>query len=95
MFDNANLVISAWDRDRLVGVCRALTDYSYCCYLSDLAVDRDYQKQGIGGALTAQVREAIGAEVSLILLSAPAAMSYYPTKGFIPVENGFVIKRQR
>ncbi|MES2831828.1 MAG: GNAT family N-acetyltransferase [Pseudomonadota bacterium] len=95
MFDNANLVISAWDESTLIGVCRALTDYSYCCYLSDLAVDRAYQKQGIGGALIRQVQEAIGEEVSLILLSAPDAMAYYPTRGFSVIENGFVIKRSR
>jgi len=95
MFEHANLVISAWDQDLLVGVCRALTDYSYCCYLSDLAVDRTYQKQGIGSALIQHIRGAIGEQVSLILLSAPGAMSYYPANGFLPVENGFVIKRQR
>ena len=48
MFDNSNLVISAWDQDRLVGLCRSLTDFSYFCYLSDLAVDTEYQRQGIG-----------------------------------------------
>ena len=95
MFAASNLVISAWSDGVLVGVCRALTDYSYCCYLSDLAVDRDYQKQGIGKQLIKHVRTAIGEEVSLILLSAPGAMSYYPKLGFATIENGFVVKRVR
>jgi len=95
MFDHSNLVISAWADTTLVGVCRALTDHGYSCYLSDLAVDRAYQNQGIGGALLQHVKEAIGDEVSLILLSAPGAMSYYPDKGFSVIENGFLIKRAR
>jgi len=95
MFANANLVISAWHGNKLIGVCRALTDFSYCCYLSDLAVDKAYQKHGIGKALIARVQQAIGDEVALILLSAPEAMEYYPKLGFEKVENGFIIKRIR
>ena len=48
MFKNSNLIVSAWDDDRLIGVARALTDFSYCCYLSDLAVKEDYQNRGVG-----------------------------------------------
>lgn len=95
MFANADLVLSAWDGERLVGVCRALTDFSYCCYLSDLAVDRAYQHQGIGRELVERVRAAIGEEVALILLSAPEAMEYYPRLGFDPIDNGFIIRRSR
>jgi predicted N-acetyltransferase YhbS len=95
MFVNANLVFSAWDDGKLVGVCRALTDFSYCCYLSDLAVTKAYQKHGIGRELITRVQAAIGEEVALILLSAPEAMDYYPKVGFEKVENGFIIKRSR
>ncbi len=95
MFANANLVFSAWDDGKLVGVCRALTDFSYCCYLSDLAVARAYQQHGIGRELIAHVQATIGEEVALILLSAPEAMGYYPKVGFEKVENGFIIKRSR
>lgn len=95
MFANANLVFSAWDQGKLVGVCRALTDFSYCCYLSDLAVAKAYQKHGIGRELIARVQAEIGQEVALILLSAPEAMGYYPKVGFEKVENGFIIKRNQ
>ncbi len=95
MFNNSNLVISAWTGNKLIGVCRALTDFSYCCYLSDLAVDQAYQKQGIGKQMIRCVQNEIGEEVSLILLSAPSAMSYYPNAGFEKIENGFIIKRKR
>ncbi|HMW53886.1 MAG TPA: GNAT family N-acetyltransferase [Zoogloea sp.] len=95
MFAASNLVISAWESGVLVGVCRALTDYSYCCYLSDLAVDRAYQKRGIGKALVRHVQDVIGDEVSLVLLSAPDALSYYPSVGFCRAENAFLIKRAK
>lgn len=95
MFAAADLVISAWSEGVLVGVCRALTDYSYCCYLSDLAVDRAFQRQGIGQELIRQVQQHIGDQVSLILLSAPDAMDYYPAQGFTRAENAFLIKRAR
>jgi N-acetylglutamate synthase-like GNAT family acetyltransferase len=95
MFASSNLVISAWSDGILVGVCRALTDYSYCCYLSDLAVDCNFQKSGIGKELIQRVRTVIGEEVALILLSSPGAMSFYPTAGFAKVENGFIVKRIR
>ncbi len=95
MFANADLVLSAWDGERLVGVCRALTDFSYCCYLSDLAVDRAYQHRGIGLELVERVRAAIGEEVALVLLSAPEAMDYYPRLGFDRIDNGFIIRCSR
>lgn len=95
MFAASNLVISAWSQGMLVGVCRALTDYSYCCYVSDLAVDRDFQKRGIGKKLIHRVQAIIGEEVSLILVSNPTAISYYRKVGFTKIEIGFIIKRAR
>ena len=95
MFAASSLVLSAWSEGKLVGVCRALTDYAYCCYLSDLAVDREFQRQGIGKQLLQRLQAVIGEEVSLILLSAPGAMTYYPALGFAKIENGFIIKRTR
>lgn len=94
MFSNADLVFSAWHEGKLVGVCRALTDFSYCCYLSDLAVDKAFQKHGIGRELIARLRLAIGEEVALVLLSAPEATAYYPKVGFEKIDNGFIIKRK-
>ena len=95
MLESSNLLISAWDENRLIGVARALTDYSYCCYLSDLAVDASYQKRGIGREMLRMVREAIGDDVSLILTSSSGAMDYYPKVGFALADNAFVIRRKR
>lgn len=95
MLDQADITITAWDENKLVGIARAITDFSYCCYLSDLAVDGDYQKMGIGRELVRLVHEQIGEEVSLILLSSPVAMEYYPRIGFQKVENGYILPRRK
>lgn len=95
MIEHADLLITAWDDQRMVGVARALTDFSYCCYLSDLAVDQAYQKSGIGKNLVKRIRERIGEECSLVLISAPRALDYYPKIGFAKSDKAFVIPRTR
>lgn len=93
MLEHASLLATAWDGERLVGVARALTDFSYCCYLSDLAVDKQYQHRGIGRTLIDRVRMAIGEQSMLLLLAAPEAMAYYPKIGFDAVRNAWMIER--
>lgn len=95
MYANSNLIVSAWDKEKLVGIARSLTDYCYCCYLSDLAVRKEYQAQGIGKELIRLTREKIGDQTTLILFSAPAAMEYYPKIGFQKADNAFIIKRTK
>jgi|SRR5690606_16728557 len=95
MYENSNLIVTAWDEKKLVGIARSLTDFCYCCYLSDLAVCKEYQKQGIGKKLIALTKEKIGSETMLLLLSAPSAMDYYPKTGFEKVNNGYIIKREK
>ena len=92
MYSNSNLVITAWDNDNLVGISRSLTDFCYCCYLSDLAVRKEYQKTGIGKKLLEATKNSIGEQTTLILLSAPTAMEYYQKIGLQKIDNGFIIK---
>ncbi len=94
MYAHSNLLVSAWDGPVLVGMARSLTDFCYACYLSDLAVRKEYQKQGVGLELIGATRKEIGEQTSLILLSAPGAMGYYPKIGFEKIENGFIIHRK-
>jgi ribosomal protein S18 acetylase RimI-like enzyme len=82
MLQHANLLCTAWDEENLVGVARSLTDFEYCCYLSDLAVDVKYQKRGIGKQLIELTRSKLGGQAKIILLSAPKASAYYPHLGF-------------
>jgi len=95
MYDNSNLIVSAWDGDLLVGIARSLSDFCYACYLSDLAIREEYKKAGIGKKLVALTREVIGDESMLLLLSAPTAMEYYPKIGMNLVQNGFIIPRSK
>ena len=95
MLDNADLIITAWKGLELVGIARSLTDNCYCCYLSDLAVKKEFQKLGIGKTLIELTKETIGDQTMLLLLSAQPAMEYYPKVGFEKVENGFIIKRTK
>jgi GNAT superfamily N-acetyltransferase len=95
MIDHADILISAWDGTKLVGIARAITDYSYCCYLSDLAVDKNYQKNGIGKELIDLLKDELGEEVALLLLASQEAMEYYPRIGFNEIDNGFKIARKR
>jgi len=82
MVQHATLLCTAWAQGKLVGVARSLTDYEYCCYLSDLAVDADYQRAGIGRELIRLTQSRLGPRAKLILLAAPKAEAYYPRLGF-------------
>lgn len=81
MLEHADLIITARDEGRLVGIARSITDYQLCVYLSDLAVDVDYQGRGIGRELIRLTHEAAGLHAMLLLLAAPGARSYYPHIG--------------
>jgi predicted N-acetyltransferase YhbS len=95
MYENSNLIVTAWENEKLVGISRSITDFCYACYLSDLAVRKDIQKDGIGKKLIEITQTAIGEKTTLILLSAPLAMEYYPKVGFDTIKNGFIINRKK
>jgi ribosomal protein S18 acetylase RimI-like enzyme len=94
MLRNADILISARaEEGQLVGVSRAISDFAYCTYLSDLAVARDFQRRGIGRELIRRTHESAGLDTTLILLSAPAAESYYPHIGMAPHHSCWMIPR--
>lgn len=82
MLRHADVTATCWEGDRLVGLARSVTDFSFCCYLSDLAVDSQFQRQGIGKKLITLTQTRLGPLCKIILLSAPAAVEYYPHIGF-------------
>lgn len=82
MLTNASLLATAWDGESLVGIARSVTDFAYCCYISDLAVDEAYQRQGIGRQLIEATAQRLGPQCKIILLAAPKADSYYGGVGF-------------
>jgi hypothetical protein len=87
MLKNADLIVTARSNGRLVGVSRAITDFAFCTYLSDLAVDEACQKQGIGRELIERTHLAAGLKTRLILIAAPKARSYYPHIGMVPHDS--------
>jgi GNAT superfamily N-acetyltransferase len=95
MLRHADLIVTARDsRGLLIGISRAISDYSFCTYLSDLAVDEAYQGRGIGRELIRRTHEAAGLATSLILLAAPKARSYYPHIGMRHHDSCWMIDRQ-
>lgn len=91
MLQHANLTVTAWDGEKLVGVSRCVTDFAYCCYCSDLAVDRAYQGRGIGKALLNASAAQLHPEAKLFLRAAPAAITYYEHIGMPRLDDFFVI----
>jgi ribosomal protein S18 acetylase RimI-like enzyme len=94
MFDHSNLIVTAWDKELLVGVARSITDWVWACYLSDLAVRKEYKKTGIGKQLIYLTKEKVGNQSMVLLLSVPTAMEYYPKVGFKKQESSFIIDRE-
>jgi N-acetylglutamate synthase-like GNAT family acetyltransferase len=95
MFDNSNLIVTAWAENKLVGVSRTITDWVWCSYLADLAVSPEYKRSGIGKKLIELSREKIGDQSMLLLLSVPTAMDYYPKVGFVREERAFITHRTK
>jgi len=93
MLQNAGVIVTARKRSHLIGVSRAITDFGYCTYLSDLAVDVDYQRQGVGRELIRRTHQTAGLHTTLILLAAPQAAEYYPHIGMSKHESCWVTAR--
>jgi len=90
MLANANLVVTAWEGERLVGIARSVSDFSYATYLSDLAVRASHQRQGIGRELIRRTQQQ-GGRATVVLLSAPKATDYYPHIGMQPHPSAWVL----
>jgi ribosomal protein S18 acetylase RimI-like enzyme len=91
MLEHADVIITARIGGRLVGISRAITDFHYCTYLSDLAVDEAYQRRGIGKELIRRTHEAAGRRTLLVLLAAPKARGYYPHIGMANHDSCWII----
>ena len=94
MLENSNLMVTARHGDKLVGAARSVTDFYFCCYLSDLAVDGAYQRRGIGLELQRLTREQLNEKCSIILLAAPAAAGYYGHIGYTKHDKCWVLRRK-
>ena len=91
MLAHADLLCTAWEGDTLLGIARSVTDFEYCCYLADLAVDQAYQKAGIGKKLIELTKSKLGPKAMIILLAAPKAEGYYPKIGFDAHRSAWIL----
>ena len=94
MLTHADLIVTARIEGRLVGVSRAISDFGFCTYLSDLAVDQAHQGKGIGRELIRRTHEAAGLHTTLLLVAAPKAQTYYPHIGMTRHDSCWIIPRQ-
>ena len=93
MLENSNLLVTAWHMKKLVGAARSVTDFHFACYLSDLAVDRAYQRKGIGLRLQRVTRQQLKKNCKIILLAAPDAAGYYGHIGYTRHNRCWILGR--
>ncbi len=91
MLENSDLMVTAWHGQKLVGVARSVTDFHFCCYLSDLAVDGAYQKMGIGLELQRLTQKQLKDRCKVIVLAAPDASGYYGHIGYTQHDRCWVL----
>jgi ribosomal protein S18 acetylase RimI-like enzyme len=90
MLERADLLCTAWEGEQLVGVARSVTDFVYCCYLSDLAVDVTFQGRGIGTELIRLTQAQLHPQATVVLLAAPKAREYYSHIGMVHHESAWI-----
>ncbi len=91
MLDNADLIVTAWLDEKLVGIARSVTDFNFCCYLSDLAVSETVQASGIGKELIRKTFLELKEGCTLYLVAAPQAVNYYPKIGMTRHESAWTL----
>ena len=95
MLEHADILVTAVENETIVGIARSVTDFHYCCYLSDLAVDKAYQNQGIAQKLITMTQDQLHKRCKIILLSAPNAIEYYPKIGFTQHPSAWTLPRDK
>lgn len=95
MHHKADIIVTAWDKKKLVGLARSLSDFCYCCYLSDLCVRNEYKSSGIGKELVKITKEIAGDECKLILHSSLNAINFYSHIGMKQIDSAFIIQRKK
>ncbi|CAN7735168.1 GNAT family N-acetyltransferase [Mesorhizobium caraganae] len=98
MLSGANLVLTARlnvEGRPLIGVARAITDFSWVCYISELAVSQSAQGLGIGKGLMDEARQQLGPSVAISLISMPDAVGFYERIGMMRMADAFWFSRKR
>ena len=88
LLENASISLTARnDENRIVGVLLGLTDFAYWLYVTDLGVDRNYERQGIGRRLMKQAHEMAGGkkDIAVYLIANEQAVPFYEKLGMTPL----------
>lgn len=97
MLANADLVLTARldiEGKPLIGVIRAVTDFAWVCYISELAVSQSAQGLGIGKGLMDEARRELGPSVAISLISMPDAVGFYERIGMKRMPDAFWFGRK-
>ncbi|MER9408194.1 GNAT family N-acetyltransferase [Mesorhizobium caraganae] len=97
MLGQAGLVLTARFCEpggKMVGVLRGVTDFSWVCYISELAVSKSAQGLGIGKGLLDEARRQLGPAVAIALISTPNSVGFYQRVGMTRVADAFWFLRE-
>lgn len=94
MLIHAKLIVTARHQNQLVGIARALTDFSSCCFLSEVAVRQEYEQRNIASKMLDLIRKEVEEDCDLIMLVPPGQEERSKELGFTKAENLFMIPRQ-
>ena len=81
---NVSISLVARNEDeKIVGVLFGLTDFCYWLYVTDLGVDREYEKNGIGKQLMKRAHDIAGGEkdIAVYLIANENAVPFYKKLG--------------
>ncbi len=81
---NSSISLAALDKSgKIVGALLGLTDFAYWLYVTDLGVDREYTRKGIGRALMKTAHEIAGGEkdIAVYLIANENAVPFYKSLG--------------
>ena len=80
---NVSISLTARDGEKIVGVLFGLTDFAYWLYVTDLGVDRAYEKKGIGSELMKRAHQLAGGEkdIAIYLIANENAIPFYEKLG--------------
>ena len=82
-------LIARNDEGLIVGVLFGLTDFCYWLYITDLGVDRDYERQGIATKLMRTAHDLAGGQkdIAVYLIANENAVPFYEKLGMKKAED--------
>ncbi len=96
MITHANLIMTVWNENKLVGVSLSTSNFVSVCFLVALVIHPDYQAKGIGKELVRPTRQEGGdQDVSFVTISISNATGFYESVGMERCLNGFTVPHAR